>query len=576
MKRRSPLQALASSPTMVGAITTLIVIVAVFLAYNANNGLPFVPTYRVNVDVPNAARLVVNNEVRIGGHRVGVVESITAVRRPPDQRQGTVSNKNNEVDADTSVDPAGDVVARLGLKLDQNVAPLPDNSVFRVRYKSAFGLKYLDITRGDGPGVPQGYTFDGTDDNDDPNDNDNQILSLSEVKHNKAADNGTFIDQTEFDDIGDTFDQRTRNAGRQNLVGYGDALAGRGGSLNQAIQALNPLLTNLRPVARALIAPETRFENFFPALGRVASIVAPVSTQQAQLFTNMAITFGAISADPQALADTIAGGPPVLETGIRVLPAQQHFLAEFTKLSQLLKPGVRQLRYAVPDLNHAITKGTPVLRRTPRMNRDLRTVFTQLDNLVSQPTTLTTLKRLHETFGKGDKLAKFVTPAQTVCNYWNYWFTLLPEHLTEKDSTGYTQRVSLIATPTGSLTLALGNVPMTIPGEVQTGLSTAGYSGLQANGKAGPVPNPLNDGVFDPTLPILHGNPAGPTGQDGSDCQAGQAGYLQGRLPLPGQGPSNPAIGVPDIPGSRGITTAFWKQDGERTYIDTRRKARQP
>ena len=33
----------AASPTLVGAITTLIVILAVFLAYNANNGLPFVP-----------------------------------------------------------------------------------------------------------------------------------------------------------------------------------------------------------------------------------------------------------------------------------------------------------------------------------------------------------------------------------------------------------------------------------------------------------------------------------------------------------------------------------------------------
>ncbi len=47
--------ALAASPTMVGAVTTLIVILAVFLAYNANNGLPFVPTYRLSVEVPNAA-----------------------------------------------------------------------------------------------------------------------------------------------------------------------------------------------------------------------------------------------------------------------------------------------------------------------------------------------------------------------------------------------------------------------------------------------------------------------------------------------------------------------------------------
>ncbi len=576
MKRRSPLQALAASPTMVGAITTLIVIVAVFLAYNANNGLPFVPTYRVNVDIPNAARLVPNNEVRIGGHRVGVVESITAVRRPADQRQGTVSNKRNEINADTSVDPAGDVVARLGLKLDQNVGPLPEDSIFRVRYKSAFGLKYLEITRGHGPGVPQGYTFDGTDDNDNPNDDDNQILSLDEVKYNKTADDGTFIDQTEFDDIADTFDQRTRNAGRVNLVGYGDALAGRGGSLNQAIEALNPLLTNLRPVAKALIAPETQFARFFPALGRFASIVAPVSTQQAELFTNMAITFGAISADPQALADTIANGPPMLETGIRVLPGQQKFLGEFTKLTNLLRPGVRQLNLALPDLNHAVSKGTPVLRRTPRMNHDLRRVFVSLDDLVSQPTTLTTLKRLKETFGKGTKLAKFVTPAQTVCNYFNYWMTLLPEHLSEKDSTGYTQRVSLISTPPGPTTVSLGPVPFTIPGEVQTGLSIGGYSGLQANGKAGPVPNPLDNGVFDPSLPILHGDPAGPAGQNGADCQSGQTGYLLGQLRLPGQSASNPAIGVPDLPGNRGITTAFWKQNGDRTYIDTRVKGRQP
>ena len=82
---------------MVGAVTVLIAIVAVFLAYNANSGLPFVPVYRVSVDIPNAARMVDNNEVRIGGVRVGVVESIDPVasedgrprpRRPRSRRPG--------------------------------------------------------------------------------------------------------------------------------------------------------------------------------------------------------------------------------------------------------------------------------------------------------------------------------------------------------------------------------------------------------------------------------------------------------------------------------------------------------
>ncbi len=219
MKRGSPLQTLASSPTMVGAITTLIVIVAVFLAYNANNGLPFVPVYRVSVVVPNAARLVQNNEVRIGGNRVGVVESIEAVRLPVD---------DESPDAETNGDTSG-VVARVNLKLDKAAAPLPQNSIFRIRYRSSFGLKFLEVTRGNSDDMaPEGYIFDGTNDNDDPNDDDQEILSIDELDENEGAADGTFIDQTEFDEIGNTFDQPTRNAIRQNLAGYGDAFAARG------------------------------------------------------------------------------------------------------------------------------------------------------------------------------------------------------------------------------------------------------------------------------------------------------------------------------------------------------------
>ena len=56
----------------------LIVIVAVFLAYNANKGLPFVPTYDLKAELPGGAKLVTGNEVRVGGFRVGVVDKIHA------------------------------------------------------------------------------------------------------------------------------------------------------------------------------------------------------------------------------------------------------------------------------------------------------------------------------------------------------------------------------------------------------------------------------------------------------------------------------------------------------------------
>ena len=52
MRGRGVGATLSASPTMVGAITVLIAIVTVFLAYNANSGLPFVPTYNISVAAP--------------------------------------------------------------------------------------------------------------------------------------------------------------------------------------------------------------------------------------------------------------------------------------------------------------------------------------------------------------------------------------------------------------------------------------------------------------------------------------------------------------------------------------------
>jgi len=40
--RQAP--SIAGSPILIGTVTVLVTVVAVFLAYNANSGLPFVPT----------------------------------------------------------------------------------------------------------------------------------------------------------------------------------------------------------------------------------------------------------------------------------------------------------------------------------------------------------------------------------------------------------------------------------------------------------------------------------------------------------------------------------------------------
>jgi phospholipid/cholesterol/gamma-HCH transport system substrate-binding protein len=589
---QSPFQSIAASPTMVGAVTTLIVIVAVFLAYNANNGLPFVPTYRVSVIVPNAARLVKNNEVRIGGARVGVVESIDITKVTP----GEVANSSNQTgtpvgtatQASSESSQTCCAAAELNLKLDKSASPIPEDSVFRVRYKSSFGLKYLEITRGTGKAAPEGYVFDGLDDSGECRLPTDPSTFASEIPD--SAKNGCFQKQTEFDAINDTFNTKTRSNARKNLIGYGGAFAGRGASLNQAFSALQPLFLNLKPVSEVLADPNTELRRFFEALGRTAQIVAPVAVQNAEFFGNASVAFAAIASDPEALRASISEGAALLTEGPSLLRRERPFLTEFTELSRRLNPGVRDLRVAIPTLNSAIRVGTNVLPRTPAMNHKLARVMVSLKKLVQQPATKTSIQRLQETFDTAKPLAQWVAPAQTVCNYWNDFWTMLPEHLTERDQIGFTQRIALVG----------GTVGPTESQFVQGPLNA--YSGIQANGQTKASGDPLQGippNTFAPhDIPILHGNSYAPTGQPNNvvrnyagklglsgfspnyneypDCQPGQTGYVLGNFPAPGQPPWSPAQVLANLPGSRGVTDVFYDQNGNRSLKDTRIPSHQP
>ncbi len=547
MKRKSPLSVLSTSPTLVGAVTTLIAIVTVFLAYNANNSLPFVPVYKVSVDIPNAARVGNNNEIRIGGTRVGVVESIQSVKSD----DSTLTAQTGPPDSSVS-----DASARLNLKLDQDVGPIPVDSIFRIRYRSAFGLKYIEVVRGTGADAPEGHVFNGLDDGEIcklPVD----LETFSEEIPDTAA-NGCFQGQNEFDSINNTFDAKTRRANRDNLVGFGGGFSARGTSLNDTIQTAAPLFRALKPVAEAITDRPTRFNRFFPALARTSALVAPVAVEQAEQFAYAAIAFAAMTIDPGKLQETIDEGPATLETGISLLPAQREFLRKFALVSHELRPGVKDLRTALPALNEAIETGTPVLRTSPKVNRRLRSVFRELNQLVRQPSTRVTLDRLATTFDEARPLAEYVVPAQTVCNYWNYWFTFLPNGLTDRDQVGHVFRQTLTRFPAA-------------PAAAESGFG--GYSGIGANGKAGTT----DPGVFKPyEIPMTNTHPYQPTGQRNADCQGGQIGYPLGQIRVPGQPLSSPANRISDLPGSRGPTTLFYGADQKRSQVDSRIPGRSP
>jgi virulence factor Mce-like protein len=391
---------IAANPVLIGAATTLVVIVAVFLAYNANNGLPFVPTYELKAEVPNAANLVPGNEVRVGGSRIGVVDDITP-RRTRDGR----------------------TVAVLNLKLETVVQPLPRDSSIIVRSRSALGLKYLEITKG--------TSRDGFENGD--------VVPLARATPRPV----------EIDEFLRTFDEPTRAASRRNLDEFGSALAVRGQSINDALGVFPSLLRNLKPVMENLSDPRTDLPGFVRGLGQSASEVAPVAAEQAALFRGLDTTFTALADVRSELQDTISSGPPALDAAIKGFPVQRPFLRNSERLMAELRPGVRALRGAAPALSRTFQEGRPVLTRSIQLNRRLEPTFRALQAFAEDPLSSLGLNGLRTTTEILNPTVADLAPTQTVCNYVTLFFRNVASLLSEGDNNGTWQRFIIVAAAQG-------------------------------------------------------------------------------------------------------------------------------
>jgi phospholipid/cholesterol/gamma-HCH transport system substrate-binding protein len=392
--------ALAASPVLVGAVTVLVTIVAVFLSYNATSGLPFVPTYDLKANLPNADQLVRGFEVRIGGARVGLISEIDPRRRED-----------------------GSTYAQVTMKLDKDLEPLPAGSKLRVRPRSALGLKYIELAPGPegGETLPAGST-----------------IGVQDV-----------LPTVELDEFFNMFDDKARVGQRNTLDGFGGGLAGRGQDLNSAIEAFVPLLTNLEPVARNLSSPDTRLGRFFKELGDAAEEAAPVAEEQASLFVNLDIAFTALAGVARPfLQETISESPLTEQVAIREFPLQRPFLRNQTALFRELRPGVATLPHSAPILADAFEAGSDVLPRTKQMNEDLADVFQALADFSDDPGVRQGIDQLTRLSSSLRPTLHFLTPAQTVCNYATLWFRNAASLLSDGDPNGTWQRFMVVAAPT--------------------------------------------------------------------------------------------------------------------------------
>jgi ABC-type transporter Mla subunit MlaD len=454
MRNRGGIQGIASSPILVGAVTVLVVLVAVFLAYNANNGLPFVSTYNLKAQIPNADALVKGNEVRIGGVRVGIVKSVVPVQLGD-----------------------GDVAAELSLSFDKSAEPLPVDSSLTVRPKSALGLKFLQVTPGDSSkGFEAGETIPLT------------------AYHPEPVDIDQFFDM---------FDKPTRDAIRQNLAGFGNALAGRGPQLNEALGALRRLVENGQPLLRKIVEPSTNFAGFWRALEDLSATVAPVAEDQASLFVALDRTFAAFARVSRPfIQETIEKSPPTEDAVTADLPALRPFLEDTGRFFTALQPGARALAETSPVIAESLHAGVPVLNQSPVLNAQLQPTAEALVDFQNAPGVFTGLELLTDTNRLLKPSLNFIAPAQTTCNYLTLTFRQLSSATSQGNSNGNWLQFISFAPPEGP------------------------------NSESGQASTPANGGGERADENHLHFNPFPNTaapGQPKGLCEAGNEKYQAGK-----------------------------------------------
>jgi virulence factor Mce-like protein len=447
--RRRFVPEIFDNPVLVGAATILVMAVAVYLSYISENGLPFIPSYEIKVDVPNADELVKNADVRIGGARVGQV--LTIAPEP------------------AGADPGyNQPFARLTLSLQKSLEPLPFNTTYEIRLASVLGGKYLELFPGGDrnttqtPALPDGGTF---------------------TLGGKVSHSAPVVD---IDQAFQTFGPKTEAGLRSTTQELGDAVAGRGAQFNDTIFQVKGLIGPLQSLLRAVAAPSTHLSRFISGAAATTAALAPVAPTISALLADGAQTFEALNTSN--LGEALDQLPSTEAVGTSVLNDARPVLSDAAAIVNELKPGAALLPLAAQRLDQIVRAATPVYKLAPELAGRLQTALADVNKLASNPAATETFKVLGQndlaTLGASafvglGAILEDAAPAQLGCNTEGVWVNNvggLNGIASQGDATGTWLRATLVQdpstlleSPTPAADLHLNYYPTEQAGDCQSG-----------------------------------------------------------------------------------------------------------
>jgi phospholipid/cholesterol/gamma-HCH transport system substrate-binding protein len=266
----------------------------------------------------NAGQLVPDNDVQVGGRRVGSVRSIELT---------------------------GDNQAAVKVKVEEPFAPLREGTKATIRLTSLSGIanRYVALTPApDGAKeLPDGAT-------------------LTTASTTAAVD---------LDQIFDTLDDKTRGDLQDVVKGFAAQYHGKGEEAGQAAEYFNPLLSTSRRLVGEVTEDENSLTRFIVDSSRLVTALAEKRDDLAALVGNTNATAQAIGSENVALARALGLLPTTLRRANTTFVNLRATLDDLDVLVAESKPATKDLAPFLRELRPLIANARPTIRDLSRAVR---------------------------------------------------------------------------------------------------------------------------------------------------------------------------------------------------------------
>jgi phospholipid/cholesterol/gamma-HCH transport system substrate-binding protein len=371
----------------------------------------------------SAGQLVKDNDVQVGGRRIGRVAEIK------------LSDNN---------------LAEVRIQVDEPYAPLHEGTTATIRSASLSGVANRYIALAPGP-------------NTAPKLDDDSTLGLDRTT--------TSVD---LDQLFNTLDPKTRASLQQVIRGSSEQYKGKGAKANEALKYFNPTLSSTSRLVNELDRDQQSLQDFIIYTARATTALAERRGDVSELVSNANTSSAAIADESESLNRALKVLPQTLRQANTTFVNLRSTLDDLDELVDASKPVApklapffRQLRPLVTDAQPTI-KDLRTLISRPGAGNDLIDLLRKQPRLtqVAKPAFRNTVKGLQQ----GTPVLQFIRPyAPDLIG----WFRDFGQSTANYDANGHFARISPIVNafqftdnPAGGTLTALK------PAERQVGLQS--------------------------------------------------------------------------------------------------------